>query len=241
MAKKKKKKEKSLYDRRIKGWAGRYGLLIFISAWMFVIGVLVGRGTAPVKFKTNNLPEELATLKEADIQKQMARVKIKTEDSKAKTDLDFYQELKKNKRPVKQTDSRKNVLTKTPAKKETRATDNKNASKPTAAKSQTQNKAVKKSLVVKLPAPEPVQSKKPGNSGKNLTIQAASLKDRSEADVLVKTLKGKGYPAFKTIGVVPNKGIWFRVRIGHYSSKAEAADTLKRLKKDGFKPYLVTR
>ena len=87
MAKKKKKKEKSLYDRRIKGWAGRYGLLIFISAWMFVIGVLVGRGTAPVKFKTNNLPEELATLKEADIQKQMARVKIKTEDSNAKTDL----------------------------------------------------------------------------------------------------------------------------------------------------------
>ena len=67
MAKKKQKKKKVTPNSRFKGWAVKYGLLIFVSAWMFVLGVLVGRGTAPVKFKTNDLSEELLTLKEAEI------------------------------------------------------------------------------------------------------------------------------------------------------------------------------
>ena len=36
-----------LSRRKIAGWLS---LIFFLCAWMFVLGVLVGRGTAPVKF-----------------------------------------------------------------------------------------------------------------------------------------------------------------------------------------------
>ena len=101
MAKKNKKKKTTLYEQYLKGRLGRYLTILFISAWMFVLGLLVGRGTAPVKFEMNKLSKELAELKEADIQKQMARVKINTEDSGTKTDMEFYEELKKTKKTVK--------------------------------------------------------------------------------------------------------------------------------------------
>ena len=241
MAKKKQKKKKNTPDSRFKGLAAKYGLLIFVSAWMFVIGVLVGRGTAPVKFKTNDLSEELLTLKEADIQQQMTRIKIKTEDSKAKTDLGFYQELKKNKTPLRKTHNPKNSLKKTTAKQQTRATDNNIAVKQTQRKTKPKTEIAKEPVVIKLPAPNTTQTKKIDNTDKNLTIQAVSLKNRSDADDLVKKLKKKGYPAYTTVGAVPDKGVWFRVRIGKYSSKEEAAGTIARLKKDGFKPILLQK
>ena len=40
-------------------------IIFFVSAWMFVLGVLVGRGTAPVHFDIESLQKELAALKEA--------------------------------------------------------------------------------------------------------------------------------------------------------------------------------
>ncbi|MFY9705593.1 MAG: SPOR domain-containing protein, partial [Desulfobacterales bacterium] len=72
-----------------------------------------------------------------------------------------------------------------------------------------------------------------------VTIQAASLKDLAEADAMVKKLKNRGYPAYKTIAVVPGKGIWFRIRVGRYSSRESAGDVVGKLKKEGFRPILV--
>jgi len=45
----------------------------------------------------------------------------------------------------------------------------------------------------------------------------------------------------RIIGVVPEKGVWYRVRIGYYGSKTEAAAMMKKLQEGGFKPYLVNR
>jgi cell division protein FtsN len=73
------------------------------------------------------------------------------------------------------------------------------------------------------------------------TIQAASVKKAKDADKMVADLKQKGYPAYRTIGKVAQKGIWFRVRIGEYNSKAEARKTLNKLKKLGLKPILVKK
>jgi cell division protein FtsN len=241
MAPKKQKKEKAAPDSRFKGWAVKYGLLIFISAWMFVLGVLVGRGTAPVKFKTNNLSEELLTLKEADIRQQMTRIKTKTEDSKAKTNLDFYQELKKNKKPVKKTPNPKNSLKRTTVKQRPQSSEEKTAVKQTDGRTKPKSKSVKKPVVIDLPAPDTAKAQKADSTVKTLTIQAASLKNRSEAVELVKKLNQKGYSAYKTVAVVPNKGVWFRVRIGEFNNKTEAASTMKRLKKDGFKPILLQK
>jgi cell division septation protein DedD len=72
-----------------------------------------------------------------------------------------------------------------------------------------------------------------------VTIQAASLKDLAEADAMVKKLKEGGYPAYKTIALVPGKGIWFRIRVGRYSSRDTAGDVARKLKKEGYRPILI--
>jgi cell division protein FtsN len=203
---------------------------------MFVLGILVGRGTAPVKFDIDKLNKELAELKQKDIKEQMERLKVDAENVKPKTDLEFYEELKKNPQPVTK----------------------KIQKEPGPSQSQTKEKAVRPSSE-KRPAEKAAASKPPASAKvkpaqkqpqtatgktvteKTLTIQAASLKEMQDAENLVAKLKSKGYPAYKSIGMVPEKGIWFRVRIGEYSNPEDAAATLQRLKKDGFEPILVRK
>ena len=164
MAKKKQKKKKVTSDSRLKGWAAKYGLLIFVSAWMFILGILVGRGTAPVKFKTNNISEELLMLKKADIQQQMNSIKAKTEDSKAKTNLDFYQELKKNKKPIKKSPNRKSSLKRTTVKQHTKSSENKTSVKQTDGRTKPKTKIAKKPVVIEMPAPNATQARKADNT-----------------------------------------------------------------------------
>jgi len=223
MTKKNKKKQTSFYNRLLKGRLGQYLTILFILAWMFVLGVLVGRGTAPVKFDIEKLSKELAQLKKADMQQQMARVKIDSDAFQSKTDLEFYEELKKTKKIP-----------------ETRTHTDKSGKKPQSVQRKAPEKKISKSKSIRK-TPLANKDNSAATTENNLTIQAASLKDRQEAQELVDKLKKKGYPAYKTIGMVPEKGVWFRVRVGQYGSREEAVGTIKRLKKDGYDPFLVSR
>ncbi len=69
----------------------------------------------------------------------------------------------------------------------------------------------------------------------------ASLKDARDADRLVAELKKKGFHAQRVIGKIPGKGIWYRIRIGDYKSRASARYTLTKLKKAGLKPIVVEK
>ena len=71
-------------------------LIIFVSAWMFVLGIFVGRGTAPVKFDIKKLQKELVVLKEAVVKKEQKLFKIDSDVVKNKTDFGFYEALKEN-------------------------------------------------------------------------------------------------------------------------------------------------
>ena len=42
-----------------KSIAGWLGVIFILCAWMFVVGLLVGRGTAPVQFKVDGLQTKL--------------------------------------------------------------------------------------------------------------------------------------------------------------------------------------
>jgi len=75
--------------------------------------------------------------------------------------------------------------------------------------------------------------------GGKLTVQAASLPDLDDAEALVRRLKAKGYPAFKTMAKIPQRGIWFRVRVGRFRSEKEAGAMMKKLEAEGFDPLLV--
>ncbi len=92
----------------------------------------------------------------------------------------------------------------------------------------------------KPPPKQPIASKSEAKpSGKVYTIQVAAVKVAKDADRLVGQLKKKGYPAYRIISKVQGKGIWFRVRVGKYKSKADARATKQKLEKAGMKPILV--
>ncbi len=196
-------------------------LIIFVSAWMFALGVLVGRDTVPVKFDIEKLQKELVALKEAVIKKEKKRFKIDSEGVRNKTDFGFYEALKETKN------------------KNSGGADKSSKHKT---KHLSKNKTVKvkkKVISDKAKIINKVKQKDIIETDKKLTIQVASLKDSKNADEIVAKLRGKGYPAYRISSNIPEKGIWHRVRIGPFKDKAEAGSTLNKLKKEKFKPILV--
>jgi len=80
-------------------------------------------------------------------------------------------------------------------------------------------------------------STEPGAAG--FAIQVAAIREKDEADLMVKRLAAKGYPAYL---VAPAKGAptVFRVRVGKYKERREADTVAARLQKEEqFKPWIV--
>lgn len=76
-------------------------------------------------------------------------------------------------------------------------------------------------------------------AGNGFAIQVAALRERSEADTIVKRLAGKGYPAYV---LAPAKGApsVYRVRVGKFKERREADTVAARLQKEEqFKPWVV--
>jgi len=198
-------------------------LIIFVSAWMFVLGVLVGRDTAPVKFDIEKLQKKLVALKEEVIKKEQELFKIDSDEVKNKTDFGFYVALKETKK-----DKNNGV----------------GISKKQETKHLTKNKTVKvkkKAIPDKSKIINNDKQKNLTETDKKLTIQVASFKDSKDADEMVTRLKKKRYPAYRISNNIPEKGIWHRVRIGFFKDKAEAGNILNKLKKEKFKAFLVNR
>ena len=198
-------------------------LIVFVSAWMFVLGVLVGRDTVPVKFDIEKLQKELVALKEAVIRKEQKRFKIDSDGVRNKTDFGFYEALKETK---KNKNNGAGISKKQETKHLSKNETVKVKKRVISGKSKIINKDKQKNLT---------------ETDKKLTIQVASLKDSKDADEMVARLKKKGYPAYRISSNIPEKGIWHRVRIGYFKDKAEAGSTLNKLKKEKYGPILVNR
>jgi cell division septation protein DedD len=233
-----------LTRRKIAGWLF---IIFFLCAWMFILGVLVGRGTAPVKFDIAAIEKKLAgsTKTDSDAQPEMPAQKDELE-VKDKTKLDFYEALKENREDPKTPELQQ---PKVDDRKVEETPEGTVAQEPPPDKSAAQKAAPEESkTAVIAPNKEPKQEKtkvpavaKTNTVGPTYTIQAASVRDPKDADRLVEKLKKAGYPAYRQIGKIPGKGVWFRVRVGEYKGKAEAMGVMEKLKKDGLKPILVMR
>ena len=92
-----------LSRRAFTGWAV---FLFLVCAWMFVIGVLVGRGTAPIKFDIAGIQKKLEAARQDLENKEKLRIQGKLGIVKDKTKLDFYEALKDN-REETQLDNKK--------------------------------------------------------------------------------------------------------------------------------------
>jgi cell division septation protein DedD len=233
-----------LSRRGIVGWVGA---IFFVCAWMFIIGVLVGRGTAPVRFDVVKIQERLEAFRGDSKKHQREQTQKELGTVKDKTKLDFYEALKENRDD-----------TEIPEKKPSDIISKKIAPLPETAAPQIEEKAEteKPKAPIEIedkPEPPKTEPAKPPQketigaksntepSGKSYTIQAASLRDAKDADRLVAAFKKQGYPAYRMIGKIPGKGIWYRVRIGEYKSKDDARGTLEKLKKAGIQPILVEK
>jgi cell division septation protein DedD len=220
-----------LNRRKLFGW----GIAIFfLCAWMFVLGVLVGRDTAPVKFDINKLRQKISNTRSEPQAAQPEETPREEVAVKDKTKLGFYERLPEDQQDIKVPDIRKQPADhqKSMAAPEAKAPDAPTNPPPNIAPSSKAAAAEKK----KEP---PAAATQKEQSGSVYTVQAAAVKKMEDADRLVTKLKKKGYPAYRAIGKVPEKGIWFRVRVGQYQSRTEAKKTLQKLKKLGLKPIIV--
>ena len=233
-----------LNRRAIAGWLVA---IFFVCAWMFGIGVWVGRGTSPLKIDISELQKKLQIARNQLKKKAREQVPQKSGPANAKPELEFYESLKKNgdddqipevpsppiiekqidpappKTPAKSKKESKKRLTKIEKKE---LEPGAHPAKPPAEK----------------PQPEPAAPDSMIQpTAKPYTIQVAAFKAAGDADKLVAELKQKGFFAYRAIGKIPGKGIWYRVRVGEFNTKAEAGSTIAKLKKAGKKPMMVEK
>jgi cell division septation protein DedD len=229
-------KQPSSKKQTRKGLIPWIGVTLFACAWMFVLGIFVGRETAPVRFDIEKLQNELTALKERVVKKELDQYNIDSNADVTKTKMKFYEALKKTGRDDRLND---NMI-----KQQKKSISEKSASlskvkMPGHIDGLAQKE--KKSGFKKSPKATPPAVGKQDPAGKNVTIQVASMKASSDADKLVSKLKKEGYPAYRIIGKIPGKGIWFRVRVGYFKNRTEAGLMLKRLKKEKIEAVIVQR
>jgi cell division septation protein DedD len=224
-----------LSRRAIAGWLVA---IFFVCAWMFGIGVLVGRGTSPLKIDINELQKKLQIARDELKKTEPAQIVKKSDAVKDKPELEFYESLKKNGDDAEMPEVPSPPLIEkpiTPAAPKTPAVPKKESKKRL---TKTLRKATKQ---VAASEKESTEKSKPLPAGKPYTIQVAAFKSDRDADNLVAELKQKGYSAYRAIGKIPGQGIWYRVRVGEFNTKAEAGSTIAKLKNAGKKPMLVEK
>jgi cell division protein FtsN len=210
---------------RIAGW----GVVIFFAlAWMFALGLLVGRGTAPVKFDIDKLQPKLQVPGIEAAKPETDETPTDSELVKDKTKLEFYERLPENPENAKTADIPQTKVVRQKVEPEP------NAKAP-------ETKPEKSRPVEASRPPKVGPSNESAAAGKIYTIQVASVKNAADADRLVAKLEKSGFPAYRSIGKVPGKGIWFRVRVGQYANRNEARSILEKLKKEGMKPIVVAK
>jgi cell division septation protein DedD len=206
--------------RKRKELLSKIALYTIVCLWMFALGFLVGRGTAPVRFNIERLQDVLADLKAADTEETIQRYEIAFEGLDKGKDLGFPEAL-----TGEETDLGQAVLPTV------------EISTPEAPSETTETIAPEITRDSDFQEPPAVETRK------EWTIQVAATQDKSPGDQLVARLKKMGYSAYLKKTVIPDKGTWYRIRVGGYASeKAAGADLArlkKELKKERFSPFIV--
>lgn len=230
----KKQKVLTLTSQAVLGW-GAGGLLLL--ALFFFLGTLVGRNMIRVDLDQDGLFLEISGSREAENRLNLSAMERVPDEA---PEFDFFKELnkdpgerkkvtppppssspaEKNRAVVKQ---RKTIVT--PSQLATATT----AGAPAPIRAEPKVAAPTKPTVDHDPAIY------------KYTIQAGSFRTAEDADKMVARLKGLGYQAHWVKGLVRDNEIWFRVRIGAYKDKMDAASSLNRLKQDNIDAFLVTR
>lgn len=219
-------KEKAYMEITRKGFFLWLVIIFMVSAWMFVLGILVGRGTAPVHFDIEKLQKELLALKQAVVRKELNKIASDSDTGLKNTDLGFYEKLKE----PGADDTTVPIVKKTAPAAVASAADTGRVG------GQQAEKVEPAAGRPKAASPSAVQAAAgPGS----FTIQVAATKDEAAADQLVAKLRIKGYAAYWIKADVPASGTWYRVRVGPYAQREAAEPVLQRLKSEKLSGFIV--
>ncbi len=246
----------------------RWSLAALFSGWMFVLGILVGRESAPIIFDTKKLENELIALKKAVMQTEQEQLRVSGKSllNQQKNDLGlvYREELKNIPGDKPQTEATETAVpevqsnvkeeamiekTSLKIRKEEPAANlpeklplkNKKEDRSERAESPALLKKVEKN---EAPArvsrkPEPPAPKEESESDKKVILQIASFRNRNDAEVMVAELGQKGYSAYLSSGEVSGRGTHFRVMVGSFKSRAELESMKNRLEKDSYNPIML--
>lgn len=222
----KKKPSLSFTRKELFLWLG----VIFLSmVWMFILGIIVGRGLSPVRFDVEELKEELVALKQEALKaKEKA---TQPEEEADERHLGFYDILTEKKEMARLKSLEKVNNGSDGSGQE----DTISPSLETSRKKDPQKKPPAKQLEREAPARKVVETTSPAR----YTLQIASFRDTRRAKAFISTLETKGYDAYQVAAHVDGKGIYHRVRIGRFSNKQAARRLLAQLKQDNLNPLLI--
>ncbi|MFH1137884.1 MAG: SPOR domain-containing protein [Pseudomonadota bacterium] len=216
--------------------------LTFLIVWVFILGILVGRGTI---FQTEAFQQLEDKLLDKNVDEFAQALEITEEKDRAqppaasdKTALTFFEDLTKTKKESEPRVEPPDAPLKQPPLK-----------KDAAAKPQSPAPAFKLQEPVAAPktaAPKPVAAVKSAdaktkktlepperNPGENFTVQVAAARTLEEADRMIGRLNKQGFDAYYYQYVSNNKK-YYRIRVGRYKTRADAQVALDRLTEKGY-------
>ena len=237
------------------GWLKYVGIFL-LSAWMFFVGVLVGRGTSPVEFDTEWFQKRLAVI---------FGESMREDERIVKPQLDFYDMLRRKgdgnlDLDLKSVANGSNGMNEAehhlllsdgdtaattgliPQKKSRKAMtvtwrDHSSLDAPLEA-----GHALPKGSPVKIGSEESIDSAddrpKVEKKGPVYTIQIASYSNQSDAMEHVAQLQAKGYQAYHYT-VILDKKTWYRVRSGAYEGISDAQRALRRFQREGIDALII--
>ncbi len=232
-------------DAPSRGFWTRWGWTLGIGVWMFLLGIWVGRSTVPVAFDMQAIEKKLVALKSQALQEEQEKFRRQTEALKDVDDLAFHGALKDEetpgesapKPPADPDAAAPRTLTPRLSKGETQSPPRSPPSPgegedSSATEEKTASASAGKRQIVSSPASPLPGGDALSEAEKQVTIQVASFKEAGEAEEMVRMLRKKGYRAYVLPGEIPDKGFYYRVRVGAFKRRADARQTLKRLKAD---------
>ena len=211
------------------------GVVVIIS--VFALGYFIGRG--PSK-ETESL-EKLPALPDVVAQylpkkEDFTFYKTLTEKGEKTVSIDLKpKQSSEQHTPVKQASEPAQPAEPRPKKQD--------ASKAPEAKVERPEAPVAKPQAVR---PQPQTARKepaPASSAPKLryTIQVGSYAEKEMAEEEVRSMKKRGYAAFLVATDIPDKGKWFRVRIGSFSNRLAAEKLSNELRsKEGINGFITT-
>ncbi len=233
---------------------GTYGSLLLIvvaCAWMFFVGVLVGRGTAPIHFDMEALNRELKALKQSSEERRRRQLDSYAAALEDQSALDVYAELKRSddKLTIDPSLSRQVPAPMDQGDATARLADDPPPAIPVIKRRDGLRPKVPGRLALKVwpsagsaappragvdrrPAPSATQGR--------FTVQVAALKDARVAAQMVERLRREGFDAFLSTKTIAAKGTWHRVRIGHYPDSQAAIGVVRRLEGRGLRPLVIS-